>query len=230
MSSSYACRRWLRPIRPTVRWEFVLGGVLLLTVGVLIGVVVTTVGARGTGEFGLDRALGAHRPAGAVGAAWVFTTLASPWLAPLTLLASGALVTRLAGRAAGMWCVVLALVGWLGSTVCKQAFRRHRPPTDAVHALVTQHQPNSFPSGHTAFTTAVVIALAVTLRAHPQARTRVLLVGGPVIVAVGASRLVLGAHYWGDVLGAPFIASGAILLVTGLVEPGIRRRLRSTPA
>ena len=66
-------------------------------------------------------------------------------------------VRRRPARAAAVFTIVL--VGWNISEIAKIIVARHRPPT--VWSLAPETGSNSFPSGHTAFTTACVLAACV---------------------------------------------------------------------
>jgi membrane-associated phospholipid phosphatase len=66
--------------------------------------------------------------------------------------------------------------------------------------------PGSFPSGHAAHSTAwtaAAAALSRTRRATPRRVLAIAIVAGGVLVTlvVGATRLLLTAHYWSDVVG-----------------------------
>jgi undecaprenyl-diphosphatase len=104
---------------------------------------------------------------------------------------------------------------WLVEYPIKAFFRRRRPFSTIVEALVIGKKPGSwsFPSGHTAssFASAWILSTVWPTRA-------------PLFVTlasiVGFSRIYLGAHYPGDV------ASGAVLgtLLSEIVRQ-INRRL-----
>ncbi len=59
-------------------------------------------------------------------------------------------------------------VGWLSSEVGKRLVERIRPPDGAMHALISEHGTDSFPSGHTAF--AVALVWAADLEQPPRSR------------------------------------------------------------
>jgi membrane-associated phospholipid phosphatase len=61
----------------------------------------------------------------------------------------------------------------------------------------------SFPSGHSASAAAFWAAVALVLARRRSARTRALLAGGAVAIAVGVacSRVLLGVHWMSDVMG-----------------------------
>ena len=193
--------------------------------GLLIGVWVTSTGARHTGEYTLDRDLSRHRTVVAVALARLVDVAGSPLVGLFLILALAAVLWRWTDRGTAAWFVGLAVIGWFSVTMCKVAFHRHRPPTAAIHALVVEHGADSFPSGHTALAAGIVVGAAVAVRGNRVVRSWVLLVGAPVILLVALTRLVLGAHYLGDVVGSPLIAGGAVLFAAGLLRP-VEHKLR----
>lgn len=102
--------------------------------------------------------------------------------------------TRRAGFAAACALVCSLL---FTNVILKHLFARPRPWVDcaALVPLVTERDPNSFPSGHTS--AAFAFALA-SLRALPKRWMKVSVV---VLAALmGLSRLYVGVHYPSDVL------------------------------
>lgn len=109
--------------------------------------------------------------------------------------------------AAGAGSVAMTLVG-------KDVIHRHRPPRR--DAIPPYESSPSFPSGHTLNATTVVGALAYLLvlrqqRALPQVATVGAAAG--TAVAVGLSRVLLGAHWFTDVLVGWVTGSGWLALV-----------------
>lgn len=101
-------------------------------------------------------------------------------------------------RRAGL-CGAMALVLSLLCTnvILKNLFTRTRPwlVVEGLTALVHEHDPNSFPSGHTSASFAAAAALWPTLR-KKWARVTVL-----VLAALMAlSRLYVGVHFPSDVI------------------------------
>lgn len=114
--------------------------------------------------------------------------------------------------------------GLLLNVVLKHLFHRARPSfTDPILTLETY----SFPSGHTAACTVFYGLLACWLvRRLPPGPARVLAVVGccTMVLVVALSRMVLGAHYFSDVLAAT--AEGCAWLATCLMAAGSLRRRR----
>lgn len=102
--------------------------------------------------------------------------------------------TRRAGFAAAC-ALVFSLL--FTNLILKHLFARPRPWVDcaALIPLVAEHDPNSFPSGHTS--AAFAFALG-SLRALPKRWMKVAVV---ILAALmGLSRLYVGVHYPSDVL------------------------------
>ena len=89
---------------------------------------------------------------------------------------------------------------------------RPRPPAPGP-----PHTTASFPSGHAAYATAWTAVALALVRLAPVAVPRTLRVtavaGGLVVtVMVGLTRLLLGAHYWSDVVAGWGLGFGVLAL------------------
>jgi undecaprenyl-diphosphatase len=146
------------------------------------------------------------------------------WLATLTVLIAMALLVRRRRLLALVWAVALVVTGLLNAGL-KDAFGRPRPP---FHDVVVRETSDSFPSGHSlgSIITYGLLAyfLVYTLRRR-WARVAVVLGLGALVLAIGFSRMYLGAHYFSDVVGG-YAIGGAWLCacVSGLEV--VRRRAR----
>jgi len=105
----------------------------------------------------------------------------------------------------------------IASWLLKELVSRPRPDAELVQLLVGT-QGLSFPSGHVACATVIggfIFYLAPKLVKTPAARwlLRALLV--VIILAIGASRIYLGAHWASDVVGG--LALGGLLLYPAIV-------------
>lgn len=191
-------------------------GVALLAAGSALGLVLSHVGAAATGELALDEWLGSHRPAPlrVVGLA-LHHALGEPW-GPLAALCVAAVLLVVESVRAAVLFTALLVASAIPTTLVKLVVRRPRPPVALVHALVDNQASSSFPSSHTAFAAVVVAGLLVTLPRR-RARRVTLAVGIPATAVVGAARLIVGAHYLGDVVGSLLLVAGSTILVISVV-------------
>lgn len=153
------------------------------------------------------------RPLNAVaaGIARVFGPIGLPVLG---LAAAGSIAATERSRTP----VVLVVAAGVGSLLMtlggKDVIKRHRPPhRDAIPPY--EHSP-SFPSGHTLNTTTLLGVLAYLLalrlkRTSAQAATISAAVGASI--AVGLSRVLLGAHWFTDVLVGWVSGTGWVALI-----------------
>mgnify|MGYP002510875622 CR=1 FL=1 len=108
--------------------------------------------------------------------------------------------TRKAGVLA-LCAMVLGLI--VTNLTIKPLISRPRPWLDwPIVPLVTEKDPNSFPSGHTCAAFAACLSWARTLT---RKRLRVYVVA--LAVLMGLSRLYVGVHYPSDVLAGAVIGS-----------------------
>ena len=107
-------------------------------------------------------------------------------------------------RRAGLLALFAMILGLLVTNVTiKPLVERARPwLLWPIEPLVTEKDPNSFPSGHTCAAFAAAMAWARTL---PLKRDQVIAV--VMAVLMGLSRLYVGVHYPSDVLVGAVIGS-----------------------
>ena len=101
-------------------------------------------------------------------------------------------------RRAGLVGLTALLIGFLSTNVIlKHLFERPRPWLDVAGLipLIAEHDPHSFPSGHTTAAFAAGMTWVWTL---PKKWMRVMAV--IAAVCMGLSRLYVGVHYPTDVL------------------------------
>lgn len=124
---------------------------------------------------------------------------------------------------AGAWLAGLAILEGYAAPAAKLVLERPRPSwTDPI----TSAGATSFPSGHaTAVATAAValVLVAFGLTRSQRVRRAVLAVAALAVVAVCASRIFLGVHYFFDIVGG--IAFGTLLVMSTawaveLLRPG----------
>jgi membrane-associated phospholipid phosphatase len=225
-----ASRRWLEFIeRPRVRTlrtryarqiAFVLARLspkaflgLHLTIGVLVLAIATwTFGAiaedvaRNDAIVRLDIAaatwLHLHAAPSTIALLMVVTNLHNPL--GVSLMAA-ALAAFLAARKHYYWLLALVVAlpgGMLVNDLVKHVFHRARPQFDDPFLLL---QTYSFPSGHVAGSTlfyGFIVAFVMNRLPKQGSRTGIVVVAVLMVALVAVSRMILGAHYLSDVLGA----------------------------
>ena len=161
-----------------------------------------------------------HERATPQGADWSFAITDLGGSGTMWLVTFAAVLVMIAFR---HWRGAVALVVAVASThlvvdVLKLAIERPRPD----HAL-TEASGFSFPSAHSATSMAVYATLAFVAARATSGRLRLLIVaaGGLVVVAIGLTRIYLGAHYPTDVLAG--WATGAAIVVASWA---LAKRLR----
>jgi membrane-associated phospholipid phosphatase len=102
----------------------------------------------------------------------------------------------------------------------KLLVERPRPPAEDA---LTHASGFSFPSGHSATAVAVYAVLALLIGSRCCERKRIILavIGGLVVLGVGASRVYLGVHYPTDVI-AGWLTGAALALASWLVATRVR--------
>jgi undecaprenyl-diphosphatase len=186
---------------------------LLAAFGVLAGLVA----ARSPGLLGLDRAAeaGIHPIVLSTPALLASAVAVTDAGGPLSVevITAGAAIGLLITRrfVASAYLVVARLVEVGVLTAVKHLVGRPRPalPHPVAHA-----SSFSYPSGHTGGTTVLCVSLLVLgLPAVRSAARRLALValGVLAILAVAASRVLLGVHYPSDVVGGMLLGTACAL-------------------
>jgi len=151
---------------------------------------------------------------------WVSSLGSTPGIA--VVATAVALTSLVLGRwRPAVFVLVTLIPGWLCGRVAKEVVGRARP----AGALISLPGDPSFPSGHALASFLLYGSLAVLALLHVRGRReRWLLAGSAVaiVVVVGLSRVVLGVHFAGDVLGS-WLLGGAWLAVTSSVYAVQRR-------
>jgi membrane-associated phospholipid phosphatase len=141
----------------------------------------------------------------------VFGPVGMPILAVVAIL-------LLAVRRRSLTPVILIVAAGVGSLLMtiagKDIIGRHRPKlADAIPPF--EYSP-SFPSGHTLNATVVlgVIAYLLILRQRTvAARTLTIVATVVIVIVVGLTRILLGAHWFTDVLAAWLLGAAWLALV-----------------
>lgn len=130
-------------------------------------------------------------------------------------------------RRAGLSALCAMLIGFIVvNLTIKPLVSRPRPwlAIENFVNLVPEHDPNSFPSGHT--NAAFAFALAVCMSA-PKKWMQAAAVA--MAAVMGLSRLYVGVHFPSDVLAGAVIGSLCGLLGALAVKKGWERISRRTP-
>jgi undecaprenyl-diphosphatase len=154
-----------------------------------------------------------HRPSWLIAAARDVTNIgAVPVLAVLAVVAAAALWWR--GQRVIVAVAPAIALGCTGVVVAVTKLLVARARPDLTVRLVADNE-SSFPSGHSADSAALLVALAVVVAAVVLRKplARVLAVGAALFLSglIGASRLVLAAHWPTDV-----VAGWAVGLLLGV--------------
>lgn len=175
-------------------------------------------------DVGVATWMHAHVPGWLITIAVAFTTIGEPAVvAGLTLIVTIVLLVRHRWiLAAGL--VVATLGGGILNEVLKQVVRRPRPQWAQPYLHGSSW---SFPSGH-AMGSLIAFGmfgylLWLRVDGH-RARIATIVVAALLIVAIGASRILLGVHYVSDVVGG--YAAGAVWLSACVSGTEVARRHR----
>jgi undecaprenyl-diphosphatase len=146
-------------------------------------------------------------------------------------------------RVPNRWMPVFLAVVIFGEILVVNAIKELLDRTRPEFNEIAETLGPSFPSGHSALAAAFYAAAALVLARKRSPRTRALLAGGAVAIAVGVacSRVLLGVHWLSDVIGGLFlgwawfavcaIAFGGRFLVLGApVEEAAQEAEQHVPA
>jgi undecaprenyl-diphosphatase len=131
-----------------------------------------------------------------------------------------------------IWLIAQAGGGLLNQLL-KDIVHRDRPRFEGQHTQLTSAPGLSFPSGHSMASLIAYGMLAYLLMLSVPVRwLRWLLVGllAMLVLAIGFSRMFLGAHYFSDVIGGYCAATVWLTFCITAVESVRRRRLRMREA
>ena len=123
--------------------------------------------------------------------------VSSPGVVAAAGLSVGALLFFKRRSLDALLAVAAPGVAGIGETALKHIVARPRPFT----AAITGESGFGFPSGHTAGFTALALMLLVLVGVRHHRDQLWLVLSGIAILAVGAARLLVGAHYVTDVGG-----------------------------
>ncbi len=216
------------PARPGVpattlgRWPRRAGWLLLIvglagTLGVAwVGHELTQDHPRTGPELPVNQWLAQHRVGWLTRIAEVVHVGVGPLVGPLLALLACVLIWWRGHRRFALTAATITLVTWLSTGLTKLVVERPRPPGELVQALFVARGHDSYPSGHTAFASALVAGLAGAAWVTGRRVWPWLVVGLGFIAVVGASRLYAGVHYLADVLAGVADVGFAYMMLTGV--------------
>ena len=187
------------------------GGAARLTrgpvLGALLGALLLLAGGRllipFTGDLPLTQSLNTlHAGPAALAVDAVYRALEPVFAVLLTVMLAGLIALRRRDPRVGLRFGLAVALTWLPVGAVKLTVHRPRPTAALLaHPTPVGTLDWSFPSGHVAFVTAVVVA--AVLLCH-TARSRAVMVGVGVLAVAGIAVVVLvaGLHYPTDVLAS----------------------------
>jgi undecaprenyl-diphosphatase len=202
----------------------------VLIVGIVVGageLVIKYGNGNELGDETIPHWFAAHRTAGLNRWSDIFSTLGATQAILIVSIAVCAVFLAVTRRWRPVVFIATLMFGELAAFLVAAAVVK-RPRPDVPH--LDHHLPTSaYPSGHTAATTCLYVALAILVLGHSRGRWRWLFlvpaIGMPVLVAV--SRIYRGEHHPTDVLGSLLFAALWITTVTLLVKPNQHDRNRA---
>jgi undecaprenyl-diphosphatase len=235
-------RRDLEPAQPESRGARarhrgrIAAGILVawvLIVGIVTGageLVIKYGNGNVLGDETIPHWLAAHRTPGLTSWSAVFSTLGATQDILIVSIAVCVVFLAITRRWRPVVFIAVLMFGELAAFLTAAAVVK-RPRPDVSH--LDHHLPTSaYPSGHTAATTCLYVAVAILVIGHAHGWWRWLFlvpaIGMPVLVAL--SRMYRGEHHPTDVLGSLLFAALWITTVTLLVRPGQHDRNPADPA
>ncbi|GAA4664326.1 phosphatase PAP2 family protein [Frondihabitans cladoniiphilus] len=198
---------------PTAVAVWAVAAVVVLAVVLTCGFVVVKSPAFTAGDLRIDQWLSAHHTASLDAVAVAIDWFLGPTVGlVVSIVATGfvALATRRL-RPTLTFAVVVG-VGWYSNQVVKDLVERPRPDRASLaHPFDPAPGSFSYPSGHTAIATVLVIAALAVLPAARRGMLAPLAVA--IVLVVAASRVYLGVHYVSDVVAAMLWCSAAAVLL-----------------
>jgi undecaprenyl-diphosphatase len=231
----------LRPARPEPaaatrhRGRAAAGVVIswVLILGIVIGfgeLVVKFGNGNVLGDHTVPRWFAAHRTPSLTRWSEVFTTLGATEAILIVSIATCVVFLAVTRHWRPVIFIAVLMFGELGAFLTAAAVVKRPRPT-VTH--LDQHLPTSaYPSGHTAATTCLYVAIAILVIGHARGWWRWLFlipaVAMPVLVAL--SRMYRGEHHPTDVLGSLIFAALWLTATSLLIRPNADGPARRRPA
>lgn len=148
-----------------------------------------------------------------------FMAALSVWHGPRVIAAVTGLAAALLAldrdRVGALWILATVFGGAGVNHLLKHGIQRPRPGLEHLSGVATDF---SFPSGHAANATLLYGALAVLVCRRvrsPRLRWAVATAAALMILLVGTSRLVLGAHHFSDVIAGMLVGAACLAVAVG---------------
>jgi undecaprenyl-diphosphatase len=208
--------------------------VWVLITGAVIGLgelVVRYGGGNLLGDRTIPHWLAAHRTSGLTTVSLIFTDIGSTTGIAIVALAVFIVTLAVTRRWRPVIFLVAVLIGELAAFIgAAYVIKRPRP---FVHHLDSHAPPTSaYPSGHTAATICLYVAIAILVIGIARGWWRWLFlipaIAMPILVA--ASRLYRGEHHPTDVLGSLVLAGLWLTVTTRLIKPKLAHPLTGADA
>ncbi|GAB3710100.1 phosphatase PAP2 family protein [Mariniluteicoccus flavus] len=199
---------------PLWRPKLMIPGALILALAFAFGPYVMAVDPKSNGDHQLLHWLGTHRVDAVTAFAKVLDVVGGPSVTPWLTLAIAVALAIFRRAVLGVLVALITLLSWLPGHFAKKMFTRPRPPADVNPAFqYSGPGANSFPSGHTSFVVALVIALAFALGVTGRRRRWALVVGAILVGLVAFARTYLGVHWPTDVIAGICFGLGTALIL-----------------
>lgn len=198
----------------------VVAWVLILGIIVGVGELVTKYGNDNVlGDRTIPHWFAAHRTPGLTRWSLIFTTLGATEAILIASVAACAVLLAVTRRWRPVIYIATVMFGELGAFLAAAAVVR-RPRPDVTH--LDHHLPTSaYPSGHTAATCCLYVAVAILVIGHARGWWRWLFlipaIAMPVLVAL--SRIYRGEHHPTDVLGSLLFSALWLTATALLIKP-----------
>jgi len=210
--------------RGRIAAEVIIAWVLILGVIVCVGELITKDGNGNVlGDRTIPHWFAAHRTASWNHWSLIFSNLGATQAILIVSVAVCVVFLAVTRRWRPVVFVATVMFGELGAFLAASTVVK-RPRPDVTH--LDQHLPTSaYPSGHTAATTCLYVALAILVIGHARGWWRWLFlipaIAMPVLVAL--SRMYRGEHHPTDIAGSLLFAALWLAATSLLIKPNADR-------
>ena len=187
-----------------------LGGLVLTT---LLGFAAVMASGFTQSTFAFNEWLHSMQNPVSLALSKVLDAIDRPTVVAIILLILGVGVALWRGWLPGLGAMVVAGGGWVVIAVVKVLVDEPRPPVVLEPGF--EEQALSYPSGHVTFVVALTVAVAAAF-AGSRWRWPLVIALAVLSLLTAYTRLYLGVHYPGDVIGGMLGGLSGALLVLGL--------------